>query len=181
MTETTIIAQTTNWIKSVVIGCNFCPFAAKALLKKGIRFVVSPESSVAKSMENLADEFRFLDNNPETETTLLIFPDNFSDFNEYLDLVDLAEALLDDLGYEGIYQVASFHPEYVFAGAEDDDPANYTNRSIYPMLHIIREDSITAALENYPGAENIPEHNIAFAQQKGLLYMQMLRAACIEG
>jgi hypothetical protein len=163
----------------VVIGCNFCPFAAKAMLRKSIRYVVLPEVTLESSLEAFVEELRYLDRTDDIETTLVIFPNHFADFEQYLDLVELAEALAADQGYEGIYQVASFHPDYCFAGSDNDDPANYTNRSIYPMLHILREDSITNVLENFPDPEGIPQRNIDFAQQKGLAYMQVLRAACI--
>ena len=181
MTENTAIAQTARWIESVVVGCNFCPFAAKALLKKSIRYVVWPDATLENSLEKLMEEMRYLDRTDEIETTLIIFPNHFADFEEYLDLVDLAENLAADQGYEGVYQIASFHPDYCFADADADDPANYTNRSIHPMLHILREDSVTLAVDNFPDAEGIPERNIAFAQGKGLAYMQGLRAACVEG
>ena len=179
MTENTIITQTANWIKSVVIGCNFCPFAAKAVLKKSIRYVVMRDATVADSLEKMVEELRFLDESEDVETTLIIFPTDFTDFEEYLDFVDLAESLTSDMEYDGVYQIASFHPDYCFAGADEDDPANYTNRSIYPMLHLLREESITNAIEHFPDPEGIPEQNITFAQQKGLKYMQVLRAACL--
>ena len=181
LTESTVNEQTAQWIKSVVIGCNFCPFAAKALLRKSIRYVVLPGATVESSLEAFIEELQYLDRTEDIETTFLIFPDNFADFEQYLDLVTLAEDLLTDQEYDGIYQVASFHPDYCFAGSDDDDPANYTNRSIYPMLHLLREESITNAVDNYPDPEGIPQRNIAFAQEKGLKYMQMLRAACLEG
>jgi len=177
--ESTVITQTVNWIKSVVIGCNFCPFAAKAMLRESIRYVVLPEVTLESSLEAFVEELRYLDRTDDIETTLVIFPNHFADFEDYLDLVELAETLAADQGYEGIYQVASFHPDYCFAGSDNDDPANYTNRSIYPMLHILREDSITNVLENFPDPEGIPQRNIDFAQRKGLAYMQVLRAACI--
>ena len=179
MQESTVITQTVNWIKSVVIGCNFCPFAAKAMLRKSIRYVVLPEVTLESSLEAFVEELRYLDRTDDIETTLVIFPNHFADFEQYLDLVELAEALAADQGYDGIYQVASFHPDYCFADSDNDDPANYTNRSIYPMLHILREDSITNVLENFPDPEGIPQRNIDFAQRKGLAYMQVLRAACI--
>jgi uncharacterized protein len=94
-------------------------------------------------------------------------------------LVELAEDLNAEEDYEGIYQIASFHPEYCFAGAETEDAANYTNRSVYPMLHILREDSITKALEFFQDAAGIPDRNIAFAHEKGVKYMAALRAACM--
>ena len=98
---------------------------------------------------------------------------------QYLDLVDKGERLLVKENYEGIYQLASFHPLYLFAGSNENDAANYTNRSPYPMLHILREDSITKALENFDDPDSIPEKNIDFAKTKGLEYMKMLAASCI--
>ncbi len=180
MTDSSIIAQTTQWINSVVIGCNFCPFAAKAVLRKSIRYVVLPEVTLESSLEAVMEELRYLDRAEDIETTLIIFPNHFADFEEYLDLAELAEDLSVEQDYEGVYQIASFHPDYCFAEAEANDPANYTNRSPYPMLHLLREDSITKALDHFIDPEGIPERNIAFAQEKGLKYMQMLRAACLE-
>jgi hypothetical protein len=180
VTDSSIIAQTTQWINSVVIGCNFCPFAAKAVLRKSIRYVVLPEATLESSLEAVMEELRFLDRTEDIETTLIIFPNHFADFEEYLDLADLAEDLSVEQGYEGVYQIASFHPDYCFAEADTDDPANYTNRSPYPMLHLLREDSVSKAVDHFIDPEGIPERNIAFAQEKGLKYMQMLRAACLE-
>ena len=93
----------------------------------------------------------------------------------YLDLVEMAEDLIEEEDYEGVYQVASFHPDYLFAGSDSEDPANYTNRSPYPMLHLLREESIEKALEHYSGdPDEIPERNIRFAREKGLAYMKRL-------
>jgi uncharacterized protein len=180
MQENTVITQTANWVKSVVIGCNFCPFAAKALLKNSIRYVVQSHAPTEKCLAVLVEEMQHLDTNPEVETTLLIFPNDFVDFEDYLDLVALAEELVEAEGYEGVYQVASFHPEYCFEGAATDDAANYTNRSIYPMLHLLREDSLSAAIDHFPDVEGIPDRNIQFARRKGLQQMMALRAACLE-
>jgi len=142
--------------------------------------VVIPEAILETGLEAVIAELRFLDRTEDIETTLLIFPNHFADFDDYLDLVELAERLSIAEGYEGVYQIASFHPQYCFAGADEDDPANYTNRSPYPMLHLLREDSIARAVDHYIDPEGIPERNIAFAQEKGLKYMQLLRAACLE-
>lgn len=177
--EETVIEQTRNWIKSVVIGCNFCPFAAKAMMRKSIRYVVLPDTTVENSLATLHQEMQHLDGAADIETTFIIFPNSFLDFTRYLNLVEMAEILLEEAGYEGIYQVASFHPDYCFADVEPEDPANFTNRSIYPMLHILREDSVSEAVDNYPDAEGIPERNVAFAREKGLEYMAKLRAACL--
>lgn len=173
-----VIEQTNNWIKSVVIECNFCPFAAKAVIQKSIRYNVNSKANLEEALMSLQEELLFLEANKEYETGFVIFPNNFTDFEDYLDLVFASEQLIDGLGLSGEYQIASFHPNYVFEGADVDDTANYTNRSIYPMLHILREESLERALSLYPNPELIPEHNIAFAQKKGLAYMQALRAAC---
>jgi uncharacterized protein len=178
--EKKIIERTQQWIKNVVIDLNFCPFAAKALLKKSIHYSVITHADVKISLEALIKEMQYLDANEDIETTFIIFSNHFSDFEDYLDLVDLAQQLLEDEGYEGVYQLASFHPEYCFDGSDKDDAANYTNRSVYPMLHLLREDSITKALSLYKHPELIPENNIKLAREKGLQYMQMLRIACLN-
>ncbi|MEO6303473.1 MAG: DUF1415 domain-containing protein [Bacteroidia bacterium] len=180
MNETLIIEQTQKWIRSVVIDLNFCPFAAKALLKKSIHYNVLINADLKNCLEALIKEMQYLDESEDIETTFIILPSSFSDFESYLDLVDNGQELLEQEGYEGIYQLASFHPDYCFEGAEKEDPANYTNRSVYPMLHLLREESITKALALYKNPELIPEHNIALARQKGLHYMQMLRSACLN-
>jgi len=180
LTDTIAIEETEAWIKEVVVGCNFCPFAAKALIKKTIRFSVLTSACLENSLDAVLKELKHLDRAEDIETTFIIFPNDFESFTDYLHLVDKAEQLLLKHGYEGIYQLASFHPRYCFADASDDDPANYTNRSIFPMLHLLREESITRALENFPDPETIQKSNIEFARQKGLKYMQLLRAACMD-
>jgi hypothetical protein len=116
-----------------------------------------------------------LNEQPEVETALIILPEGFSDFEEYLDLVYEAEELIIDEGFEGTYQVASFHPNYVFADSDDNDPANYTNRSPYPMLHILREDLLEVAVDNHPDPESIPDQNIAKAKSLGLEYFRKMK------
>lgn len=179
ITEEKIIEQTNNWIKSVVIDCNFCPFAAKAVFKKSIRYIIKSNTNLNETLDALKEELNYLETDTEIETSFIILPNDFKDFDSYLDLVKKAERLLKKEGFDGIYQIASFHPDYCFADADIDDPANYTNRSVYPMLHILREESLTKALSLYPNPEQIPQHNIDFARQKGLQYMQLLRAACL--
>lgn len=163
----------------MVVGLNFCPFAAKPLLRNSIRYVELPGATPETALTALAEELHFLNHDEEVETTLLIFPDSFADFGDYLDLVEMAEMLGTELGYDGVYQIASFHPQYRFARAKADDPANYTNRSPYPMLHLIREESITRIAGTYPNLEGIPDRNIALAREKGLAHMQALLAACV--
>jgi len=169
-----IIQQTQNWIEQVVIGCNFCPFAAKEVRNDTIHYEVVEAVEMAAVLEALLIECGRLDQQPAIETSFLIFLDAFEDFNEYLTLVELAEQLLRKNRYEGIYQLASFHPRYIFEGSDEGDAANYTNRSVYPMLHLLREESIEKVLEKYPDPENIPERNVRFAREKGIDYMRAL-------
>jgi uncharacterized protein len=180
MTESVeIINETKKWINDVVIGCNFCPFAPNVVKKQTIYYRVEDSTDTAICLEALLIEITRLDDDITIETSFLIFPNNFKEFDDYLIMVSLAEKLLKKNGYEGIYQLASFHPLYLFADSLETDAANYTNRSIYPMLHILREAAIDKALENYGSPESIPEQNINFAREKGLVYMKMLRDMCL--
>ena len=163
-----------------MIDLNFCPFAAKALLKKSIRYVVLQKTTATKCLEELAAELEFLEEHNDYETTFIILPNNFKTFDSYLSLIEKAEAFISENKFDGVYQLASFHPKYCFAGSTNTDAANYTNRSLYPMLHILREDSVTKALAHFPHPEKIPERNIDLAREKGLKYMQLLRAACMQ-
>ena len=177
MTAEQIIDRTKKWIVDVVIGCNFCPFAANVVKQQTVFYKVEENTEMDKCLDSFVYEMKRLDNDVTIETTFLIFPNTFKKFSEYLDLLSLAEDRLKRNGYEGVYQVASFHPLYLFTNSVENDPANYTNRSIYPMLHLLREESIDKALENYKDPESIPARNINFAREKGLVYMKMLRDA----
>lgn len=174
-----VISQTKKWITDVVIGCNFCPFAAKEVKYDAIHYQVDATGDEAICLQALLDECIRLDEDASIKTTLLILPVGYDEFETYLDLVESAENLLEKHDYEGVYQVASFHPSYLFAGASEDDAANYTNRSVYPMLHLLREDDLEDVIERYPGVGKIPEDNIHFAREKGLQYMKLLRASCL--
>ncbi len=174
-----VIEQTKKWILDVVIGCNFCPFAAKVVKQQAVHYQVEQSSDDEICLDAFSNEMTRLDNDESIETSFLIFPNAFAEFDDYLRLVSEAEDLLVENGYEGIYQVASFHPLYLFANSGEKDAANYTNRSVYPMLHLLREASIDKALEHYSQPEDIPERNIGFAREKGLVYMKMLRDRCL--
>ncbi len=174
-----IINETKQWIDDVVVGCNFCPFAANAVKRQTIYYKVEESIDKAVCLQALLTELTRLDDETTIETSFLIFPNAFKKFDDYLDIVSLAEKLLKEKGYEGIYQIASFHPLYLFAGSSENDAANYTNRSVYPMLHLLREAGIDKALERYGAPEDIPERNINFAREKGLVYMKMLRDSCM--
>ena len=153
-----LVTTTQNWLKTIIIEHNICPFAKRELNRGSIHFVANHDTDV--------------------ETTLVIYDNAFISFNDYLDFLELAEALLLEQDYEGIYQLASFHPDYCFEGAKQDDPANYTNRSPYPMLHLLRESSIELALASYPHPENIPQKNIKSLRELGLTKIQSLLAGC---
>ena len=169
-----IVTKTKTWITNVVVACNFCPFAAREIKRGSIHYEVINNATTKTVLEATLKMFLLLNNNEQIETSILILPDHFSEFNDYLDLVEKAETLLTKNNYEGIYQIASFHPKYMFAGSDENDPSNYTNRSPYPMLHFLREESVTKAIAGYTNIENVPKRNIAFTKEKGLAYMQQL-------
>jgi uncharacterized protein len=179
-TDEQVIQQTINWVRDVVIGLQLCPFAAPVVKQQALRYVVDRNIEEADIISLFQDELKKLDEDDSIETTLMIFPETYLDFDDYLDLVSAAERLLKKKGYEGIYQVASFHPDYTFASSEENDAADYTNRSPYPMLHLLREESIDKALENFKDPDSIPERNVQFTREKGLAYMKMLRDACLK-
>ncbi len=149
-----------QWVDSVVVGLNLCPFAKAELLKNRVRFSVTEAATEESLLRQLASEFEILDKDDSIETTLLIHPGVLTDFYDYNQFLERAENLLADLELEGIYQIASFHPQYQFGGTNPEDAENYTNRSPYPILHILRESSLERVLENYPNPELIPERNI---------------------
>lgn len=173
-----IIEATRKWIYEVVIGCYFCPFAGREMERGSIRYRILEEQEDLQSV--FRTECVFLNDNPAIETTLIICAGILPDFEEYLDLLDILQDQLVADEYEGIYQLASFHPNYQFAGSPLQDPAHFTNRSPYPMFHILREESIEKALAFYDGdPDEIPERNIAFAREKGWLFMKSLRESCL--
>ena len=130
-----LIASTQAWLKSFVIEYSICPFAKREVERGSIHFIASHDTDLEECLANLLLECDRLNSDAGIETTLIIYDQAFICFDDYLDFVDLAEALLQAEDYEGVYQLASFHPDYYFEGTKLDDPANYTNRSPYPMLH----------------------------------------------
>lgn len=172
------IDATQSWLKTIIIEYGICPFAKRELERGSIRFSVNADSDIEKRLLHLMQECDRLDTDQDIETTLLIYTDALTAFDDYLDFLELAETLLTEQGYEGIYQLASFHPDYCFEDSNQDDPANYTNRSPYPMLHLLRETSIEQAVNAYPHPEHIPQRNIELTRKLGLVKMQALLSAC---
>ncbi|GAA6143518.1 DUF1415 domain-containing protein [Hydrogenophaga sp. 5NK40-0174] len=170
MDDQTIITSTRHWIEKAVIGLNLCPFARSVWAKKQVRIVVSHAKHVDGLLEDLDRELDLLASTPpeEIDTTLLIHPTLFPDFEVFNDFLEVVDEVVDEHELEGVIQVASFHPDYRFEGAEEGDVSNATNRSPYPTLHLLREDSISRAVESEGGdAEAIVERNIATLEKLG--------------
>lgn len=158
-----IESQVEQWLLDVVIGLNLCPFAAKPQRNKQIKIMVSKAEVEEALLEDVFQEFTTLVNTPvsELETTLVVIPHMLHDFDDYNFFLDWIDALIKQEQWEGTFQVATFHPDYCFAGADPDDAENLTNRAPYPVLHLIREESMEKAVKHYPNPEAIPDTNIA--------------------
>ncbi|MBD9470541.1 DUF1415 domain-containing protein [Pseudoxanthomonas sp. PXM01] len=156
------IDATRRWVERAVIGLNLCPFAKAVYVKQQVRFVLSDASTPEALLEELAEELVLLrDTDPEQiDTTLIVHPDVLADFLDYNDFLENADAAVEALDLQGEIQVASFHPNYQFAGTMPDDISNYTNRSPYPTLHLLREASIDRAVEAFPDPDVIVERNV---------------------
>jgi hypothetical protein len=170
MTAEDPITATRRWLQRAVIGLNLCPFAKAVQVKDQIRYVLSEAATADALLEELAAELVWLhDTDPAVvDTTLLIHPQVLTDFHDYNDFLDQVDAAIDALGLEGEIQVASFHPDYLFAGSDFDDAANCTTRSPYPMLHLLREASVERAVEAFPDPDAIVERNIATLEKLGV-------------
>lgn len=175
-THDDIIESTQQWLIQAVIGLNLCPFAKAVHVKNQIRYVVSAATTTDELAFELAQELAQLAATPvhEVDTTLLIHPHVLIDFFDYNDFLSDADGLLEQMELDGEIQVASFHPDYLFADAPADDVSHYTNRSPYPMLHLLREASIDKAVKAYPDASMIYEKNIETLNQLGVQGWQAL-------
>lgn len=164
------IAETRRWLEQIVIGLNLCPFAKAVYVKDQVRFVLSDATTVEALVEELAEELVLLRDTPaeQIDTTLIVHPDVLTDFLDYNDFLDNADAAIEALDLQGILQVASFHPQYQFAGVAPDDVSNYTNRAPYPTLHLLREDSVERAVAVFPDPDVIVERNIETLDKLGI-------------
>jgi hypothetical protein len=164
-----IVAATRRWVERAVIGLNLCPFAKAVFVKEQVRYVVSSADTPEALLEQLMNELHDLDEtDPEqVDTTLLIHPWALTDFLDFNEFLDVADAAIEDMGLDGRIQVASFHPDYQFADTDPNDISNYTNRAPYPILQLLREDSIDRAVEAIPEAAEIFDKNIETLQQLG--------------
>ncbi|EEZ75509.1 hypothetical protein NEILACOT_04479 [Neisseria lactamica ATCC 23970] len=164
------IAQATRqWLEKAVIGLNLCPFSKAPYIKNLVRITISKARHSDGFLEDLDKELQILGKSmpSEIETTLLVHPTLFPDFSRFNDFLDFADTAIIENGLEGIIQIAPFHPDFQFEGTDSDDIGNYTNRSPYPTLHLIREDSIAKAAQAFPDASAIFERNIALLEKMG--------------
>lgn len=164
------VRDTVQWLERAVIGLNLCPFAKGVHVKGQIHYAVTLADNPADVLEVLRSELSALVAVPpeQRDTTLLIVPHCLKDFLDFNDFQDAAEALLEEMGLDGTLQIASFHPQFQFAGTAEDDVTNCTNRSPYPTLHLLREESIDRAVEVFPNAETIFERNMEVLQDLGI-------------
>ncbi|KRG43727.1 hypothetical protein ARC20_09585 [Stenotrophomonas panacihumi] len=164
------LGDTRRWIERAVIGLNLCPFAKAVYVKQQVRLVLSDASTPEALLEELAEELLRLRDTPaeEIDTTLIVHPFVLEDFLDYNDFLDNADAALDALDLQGLLQVASFHPQYQFAGTAPDDVGNFTNRSPWPTLHLLREDSVERAVAAFPDPDVIVERNLETLEKLGV-------------
>ena len=174
-----VVAATRAWVETVVIDLDLCPFAQRELSSDRVRFVATEANDEEQLLVALEAELALLNRDRLIETTLLIHPNVLQNFYDYNQFLNLADGLLVEMKLDGVYQVASFHREYEFGGTKPDDAENYTNRSPYAMLHIIREESLERAIASYPDADEIPERNRVLMNTLGESRLKELLQACI--
>jgi len=169
MNHEQIINDTRDWVVKAVIGLNLCPFAKTVHVNERIRYVVSDATEPEALLQDLARELLALNraDPDEVDTTLLVHPRVLTDFLDFNDFLDSTDALVEELKLDGVLQIADFHPDYQFADSEPDDIANYSNRSPYPTLHLLREESITRAVESMPDTASIYENNLETLDKLG--------------
>lgn len=160
-------AKIWRWLDEVVIGEQFCPFAKKPREQKKIQLQICEAKTHETVLGFVAKQFSYLSDNPNIDTTLVALPNAYDDFYDYLDLVEAAQQLLEDLNFEGVYQLASFHPDYLFEAEPPANASHFTNRSPCPIIHILRENDLTKALASIASPEAIPLRNIAHAEKLG--------------
>jgi hypothetical protein len=164
------VVVTRRWLERAVIGLNLCPFAKSVYARQQVRFVLSDATTRSALLAQLGEELLLLRDTPaaQIDTTLLIHPQVLGDFLEYNDFLDDADALVETLELDGVLQVASFHPDYQFADSQADAVENFTNRAPYPTLHLLREDSVSRAVEAFPDPDAIAGRNIATLRRLGV-------------
>ncbi len=180
MNDEKTIQPVRQWVETLVVGMNLCPFARREMVKNRVRFAATTSITEEQLLMALQAELELLNTDPSVETTLLIHPGVLQDFHDYNYFLGYADSLLVEMGLEGIYQIASFHPDYQFDGTKPDDAENYTNRSPFPMLHLIREVSLERVIADYPEVDQIPVQNIALMNALGQAKLQAILKSCLN-
>lgn len=186
MDTSLVINSSRRWVESVVVRHGLCPFASRVLEDNKLHFVVSEAVDTTSLVNDLIEELLHINHHSadELETTLLIHPYVLTDFQEYNEFLDVVDAVIDEAGLHGVIQVASFHPNYQFADSDADDAANYTNRSPFPMLHLLRESSIDQAVRDWTrnghNMEDIPLTNVTSLRRMGIKLLEQQLLACKE-
>jgi hypothetical protein len=178
--DSDIIGSVRRWVESFVVDMNLCPFAKRELIKNRVRFALTAAKTEEDLLIALQAELELLSSDASIETTLLIHANLLQDFYDYNQFLNYADKLLRQLDLEGVYQIASFHPHYQFDGTGPDDAENYTNRSPYPLLHIIREQSLERAIAASSDLDQVPSRNIELMNHLGKDKLQALMQACLN-
>jgi len=173
-----VVKSVERWLTSIVIELNLCPFAAHEYRSGKVRFKESLATNEEDLLKDLVVEMSLLSRRPKIETTLLIHPKVLSDFAVFNQFLGFVESVIEAMELDGVFQIASFHPDYQFSGTEAGDVSNFTNRSPYPILHILREESLERAIESHPDTGNIPDKNIELMQSLGSEHMTKLLKLC---
>lgn len=175
--EAVIIERTQKWLMDFVIKHNICPFAKKVMVQERIAYVVNTSTDGEDLLRQLSEEMQLMERVParKLETLLFIMPNGLTDFEDYLAFVEIAEMMLVNLELEGILQIATFHPDYRFAGTAQNDAENFTNRAPFPIIHLLREDSIAAVVDTHPNTDDIPNQNIDLMNQLGYDHLSSLK------
>jgi len=164
-----IIDTSKSWVQRFIIGLDICPFA-QYIPEDKIKYSVDQSTELAHIFNSIQQEWQSLISHKDIETTLVIYPNASTDFLDFLDDYYACEQRLEDLNLDSIFQLVAFHPQFLFDESTPDDPANFTNRSPYPMIHILRSDSVTKAVDNHPDIESIPQKNMEKLRKEGAEY-----------
>lgn len=171
-TQQTIIATMQRWVDDFIVALNICPFAQREVRNQSIRYAIHDSGDDDALYDALNHELQLLNEDNTIETTILVLPQLDCDFDGLINAAGFAQQIIGLLGLQGVYQIANFHPDYVFADSHSDDPANYTNRAPHAALHILRESSVARAVQAHKQAELIPQQNIDRLRDLGLADMQ---------
>lgn len=174
-----IVQVVQRWVEQFIVELNLCPFAKREVVKNRVRYVVTAAETDEQLLIALEAELEFLEESTLVETTLLIHPYVLQDFYDYNQFLDLADGLLQEMHFDGVFQIASFHPQYQFGGTEIDDAENYTNRSPYPILHLLREDSLELVIAEHADVDQIPSDNIELMNNLGADKLKAILSQCL--